>query len=58
MVTACNAIGCAFPTRRESAVWGMVGLVVGLIVTLAVVTASTDGPVSIGRPAPVAQTSE
>ncbi len=39
MVTACNAIGCAFPTRREAAVWGAIGLFVGLVMTLAVVTA-------------------
>lgn len=41
MMAACNAIGCAFPTRREAAVWGALGLFVGLVALLAVVTAST-----------------
>lgn len=40
MLAACNAIGCAFPDRREAAVWGALGVFVGLVALLAVVTVS------------------
>ncbi|MBL0922774.1 MAG: hypothetical protein IBJ10_11695 [Phycisphaerales bacterium] len=42
MMAACSTIGCGFPTRREAAVWGALGLFVGLVALLAVLTASSE----------------
>ncbi|MGD9693740.1 MAG: hypothetical protein AB7G17_06195 [Phycisphaerales bacterium] len=42
MLAACNQLGCAFPTRRETATWAVIGLIVGLIAMVAVLTTAAQ----------------